>query len=279
MLHRLVRLLAGEDRHPRHPALRDGVADLLGRGGEGAGRRGPAGRPAAAQRAPPRGRRAADPIRVAALHLRLARASQAGRMSLRVLLVSGSYPPMRCGVGDYTATLAEAIGRQPGAEVAVLTSTGASSEPVGSHHRVLNAVPTWRLSGLGPAWRAVQGWNPDLVHVQIPTRGYNGRLPSVLPIALRLSGRRLVETWHEYIEQENERDLPNAVATQELIVVRPDFAVRLPTIYRRLLGKKPLRMIPNASSIPPQALTDAERAALRARYGGGADRRLIAFFG
>ena len=44
---------------------------------------------------------------------------------MKVLLVTGSFPPMKCGVGDYTACLAEALARKPNIEVAVLTSQGA----------------------------------------------------------------------------------------------------------------------------------------------------------
>src|SRR5262249_4112863 len=171
LFHRLIRLLAGENRHPRDQAIRARLAHLLGGRSEGAGGPGPARRPGTPRRAAPGGGRAADRPRVAAVHLRLAGAEETGRVSrgcpdrpLRILLVTGSYPPMRCGVGDYTAMLAEAIGRQPGAEVAVLTSAAASAAPIGHHHRVLNVVPSWNLSGLAPAWRAAQEWSPDIVH-------------------------------------------------------------------------------------------------------------------
>ena len=48
------------------------------------------------------------------------------RSRMRVLLVCGTYPPMRCGVGDYTAGLAHAFGRRGDVTVAVLTGSGAA---------------------------------------------------------------------------------------------------------------------------------------------------------
>jgi len=185
---------------------------------------------------------------------------------------------MRCGVGDYTAQLAAAIGRRADAEVAVLTS--ATSGPASSgDYRIFDVVRSWDLSETRAALKAVADWNPDIVHVQLPTRGYGGgRLPSLLPLLLRLLGRRVVETWHEYITPDNRRDLPNAVALQGLIVVRPGFREKLPPRFRRLIGNKPIQFIPNATSIPRQILSEADRVALRARY-GREDRRMIAFFG
>jgi hypothetical protein len=46
--------------------------------------------------------------------------------TMRILLISGSLPPMRCGVGDYTASLATALGRCDDTAVAVLTDTAAN---------------------------------------------------------------------------------------------------------------------------------------------------------
>jgi len=185
---------------------------------------------------------------------------------------------MPCGVGDYAAQLATALGRRRDIEVAVLTSVAAAPAP-DAGHRVLNVVRSWNLSEVRTVLDAIRSWNPDIVHVQIPTQGYEGGLlPSVLPILLRLRGRRVVQTWHEYVVPHNLRDLPNAVALLGLIVVRPDFAGMLPPVYRLLIGNKPIQFIPNESSIPPQALSEAERASVRARY-AHADRRMIAFFG
>ena len=195
----------------------------------------------------------------------------------RVLIVSGSLPPMRCGVGDYTAQLAGALARRA-AEVTVLTSRAAAPAAPQDRHRVLNVVPRWDLSQTGAVLKAVRTFDPGIVHVQTPTRGGEGKLTTLLPSILRLVGRRVVVTWHEFIRPDNLRELPTAAALMGLIVVRPGFIERLPPLYRRVLGKKPVQMIPNASSIPPQILSDAERASLRARY-AAVGRRVIAFFG
>lgn len=43
------------------------------------------------------------------------------RNNIKVLMICGSFPPMKCGVGDYTSRLAESLADN-GTEVTVLTS-------------------------------------------------------------------------------------------------------------------------------------------------------------
>ena len=47
-------------------------------------------------------------------------------MNIRVLLITGSYPPMKCGVGSYSQRLAMALADYSGVKVTVLTDKRAS---------------------------------------------------------------------------------------------------------------------------------------------------------
>ena len=46
---------------------------------------------------------------------------------MRVMLITGSFPPMHCGVGDYTCKLAAALAERADLCVTVLTSRGAET--------------------------------------------------------------------------------------------------------------------------------------------------------
>ena len=106
---------------------------------------------------------------------------------MRVLLVCGTYPPMRCGVGDYTAGLAHAFGRRGDVTVAVLTGSGAARTKE-ERVELFPEVRTWKIADAPSILRRIRHWRPDIVHVQYPTL-YYGEIQWVLPTIAR-SGKR-----------------------------------------------------------------------------------------
>ena len=50
-------------------------------------------------------------------------------MNTKVLMITGSYPPMRCGVGGYAEILTKLMRRRNGLVMGVLTSADAASNP------------------------------------------------------------------------------------------------------------------------------------------------------
>lgn len=119
---------------------------------------------------------------------------------MKVLLVSGSYPPVRCGVGDYTAELAKALSHYH--DITVLTSVKATavSQP---HLRVLNQIKKWSGFSVARAiMREIKVGQYDLVHWQFPTAEYcRSIIFYLLPAWLKLKKIRFVYTFHEYCAQ------------------------------------------------------------------------------
>lgn len=96
----------------------------------------------------------------------------------KVLMVSGSWPPQACGVGDYTERLCCEL-EKGGVNVVRFADDGLS-----------------RLYSSKAVRRAHEA-DCDLVHVQYPTAGYGRSLtPSVLPSGVR--NKPVVVTLHEY---------------------------------------------------------------------------------
>lgn len=93
---------------------------------------------------------------------------------MRILLISGSYPPETCGIGDYTVRLAEAL-RSEGIDVTFL-----KQKP-------------WRLRDGRAILKAVDDAGADIIHLQYPSIGY-GR---VLGPQLLSCCRPCVVTVHE----------------------------------------------------------------------------------
>ena len=85
---------------------------------------------------------------------------------MKVLLITGSYPPAACGVGDYTACLAHALGEK-GVEVDVLTGQD------------------WSVWGVAKLLSRIDSYGADVLHLQYPTRGFGYRLGPHLASLLR----------------------------------------------------------------------------------------------
>lgn len=198
---------------------------------------------------------------------------------MRVLFITGSYPPMLCGVGDYTATLVAEISRRGEVSVGVLTSMVAAHNKVeeGEGVQLLPVVQGWRFSELPKVIGAIRRWRPDVVHIQYPTLGYgNSWMPYFLPLFLKYYGLNVVQTWHE--PPTRFRFFPNSLTKDVLIGVEPDYLQHIRGRYAWLVRRKVTHYIPIGSNIPRTELTESERAKIRERY-VGSGRAMVAFFG
>jgi glycosyltransferase involved in cell wall biosynthesis len=199
---------------------------------------------------------------------------------MRILLISGSLPPLKCGVGDYTAHLAKALTRQGKTKVAVLTDVSATPKPCDFDFEVFPICRGWAPSDIARIALAARRWKPDVMHIQYPTQGYGHRyLPWLLPVFFRMAGIPVVQTWHGYDSRRmTPRLLPNSVLSGGLIVVRPEYIDNMQPLYRSLNRRKYTKFIPNASTIPPTQLLAEERSSIRSHFSLD-DSRLLAFFG
>jgi glycosyltransferase involved in cell wall biosynthesis len=198
---------------------------------------------------------------------------------MRILLISGSLPPMKCGVGDYTAHLAEALGRCENTSVAVLTDVQAKPIPSDFNFEVFPVARGWRMLDAVPIAIAARRWRPDVMHIQYPTQGYGHRyLPWLLPTLFRIASVPIVQSWHEHPEGMGRRNILNAALGGGLIAVRPDYTGMMSARYQWLVRRKQFRFIPGASAIPRVQLSDTEISALRSRF-ALTSGSLIVFFG
>jgi len=202
---------------------------------------------------------------------------------MRVLLVSGSYPPMHCGVGDYTARLAQALAQRGDIEVSIITTRGDPQSDAETAREVSRVMPDWRVRRLGALLSAARAARPDLLHLQFPGQGYNAITgPILVPCLSRtILGIPVVVTLHEYMPRNLKSQLarfPMIWCAAEIIVVRPDYVSRIPVPTAWFVRGKKIRFVPNASVIPPANLNAEEREAVRRPLGCGS-RTLVAYFG
>ena len=198
---------------------------------------------------------------------------------MKILLLTGSYPPMRCGVGDYAALLAEALAALRDTEVAVITDQRARMTRSASNVELFPIARGWAFSDLLQILKTIRRWSPDVLHIQYPTKGYDGRfLPWLLPLALSVLRIPIVQTWHENFPMASRlRSLAIAIRPGRLVVVRPHYDAAISRWARLLVRPKRLRFIPNTSCLPRVELSDQDRRDIR-RHLKSSARYFVAYF-
>lgn len=172
---------------------------------------------------------------------------------MKICLVCGTWPGMRCGVGDYTSHLAQAL-CAAGESVTVVTSAVPGAEaPPGIDVRP--DVRRWTAAGIPELARALDRARPDWVHLQYPCAAYGrGAAPVLLLPWLRLARpqwRRAV-TLHEYgmLSRAGRMRLwPMLAAAEAVVCTNHEDRRRLRS--SRWGRKRGVRVIPLGSSVGP----------------------------
>ena len=194
--------------------------------------------------------------------------------------MTGSFPPMKCGVGDYSCNLAKSLAACAEIQIGVLTSVFDSNESEREGLEVFPIMKSWGLAETLRVIKIIRYWSPDIVHIQYPTQGYgDGLLQWFLPMISFLMRRKAVQTWHEGYSRRNvPKLLLKAVVPGGLVVVRPQYKEKLLPVLRWALRNKRFVFIRNASVFPKIALGEQEKDILRRQY-LRTQKRLILFLG
>lgn len=210
---------------------------------------------------------------------------------MRILFVTGEYPAMQGGVGDYTRRLSQALGAL-GADVHVLTDIDAGGDhlrvPVAAFEPTVHPVMSqagWDLWGY--VRRAIRDVRPEVVHIQYQSAAYRLH-PAVnyLPLFLRMTpGRpRVATTFHDlrfpYLFPKAgplrwQAVLALAKHSDAAVVTNPADWLRL----ERAGLRDRLHPIPIGSNIQCEPPAGYDRARQRAKWDAGPETWLLAYFG
>lgn len=197
---------------------------------------------------------------------------------MRVLLITGSFPPNECGVGDYCEQLAIALGSRPELTVGVLT-LGVVGRLPPEKISLLEIDTDWSFFQIPKIIQAIRKWNPDIVHFQYPCQGFRGRAPSLIPLICRFIGLTVVQTWHEaYKWVEWQIFILQLLGAAGLVFVRPNYCNLLPSMYRWLLCFYRKAYINNAAALSAGQRDPYLQKLQRKNY-LSVYKRLIVFFG
>jgi glycosyltransferase involved in cell wall biosynthesis len=210
--------------------------------------------------------------------------------AVKIVLLSGEYPPQPGGLGDYTRRLGEALAARGHAlYVATIHDErfvvyGLGDDP-NRQSSVVNRQSNWGWSSYRRVLAALGNLRPDVLHIQYQTGAYAMR-PAVnlLPWRVkRMRARpRVAVTFHDLLEPYL---FPKAGSVRRWVTLRlardADILICTNDADAAALAARGLspEVIPIGSNIAQSPPAGYERAAWRARLGVVVGEPLVAFFG
>ena len=202
---------------------------------------------------------------------------------IRVLMISGEYPPMEGGVAEFTAIVSEKLHAR-GAQVHVLTSHAAQDAREAESAQVHAVMDDW---GFGPLVRKMRELiadvRPDVVNIQYQTAAY-GMHPAINLLPRFFPQIPVVVTFHDlrvpYL-------LPKAGPLRRWVnldLARSADAVIVTNAQDRaelaqVAGIRRLEAIPIGSNISYHLPEGYDRAVWRGQWGVSQRMILLSFFG
>ena len=205
---------------------------------------------------------------------------------MHILFVTGEYPPMRGGVGDYTRALALAL-HDLGARISVLTSQRAVQPNCAEFDECIRVLPAierwdWRILQIVP--ELAREIRADWVHLQYQTAAY-GMHPAInfAPRFWKRKGVRTAWTYHDllpmYLFPKAGRFLRRWVT--EYPARCADLIITTTEADRQTLLQHHIEAvsIPIGSNIVGMQLSSEERHTRRRQRGYADHHLVIGFFG
>jgi len=201
---------------------------------------------------------------------------------MKIGMVTGEYPPMQGGVGDYTRELSKALA-ELGHQVHILAQTGSHAEGLPTSCTLYPRIAHWNWSLAGRLRRWVQETGVQVVNLQYQAAAYNMH-PAVNLLAGQLAGAPLVVTFHDlnvpYLFPKAGKLRWWAVrrlaqkATGVIVTNREDQLKLEASRYIRLLA-----VIPIGSNIARQPPAGYDRVHWREKLKVRPDETLLGYFG
>jgi len=202
---------------------------------------------------------------------------------MKVCMISGSFPNMKCGVGDYTANLSRELAKD-GICIDVITSHNLETTTKienGSERLAITLHPimkNWGLENTLPLLERIRQLNPDIIHVQYQRGTYYSReLILIFPVLARFvfPDVPIIVTFHDlqapYILQRLLKSVsehilfPWLILADGIIVSNHGDSKRI----RKMVPwvKTKIRQIPVGANVGVSAGGKKDKAAIRARLG------------
>lgn len=200
---------------------------------------------------------------------------------MKVAIVSGTFPELHCGIGDYTYWLCAELKKYDTA-LSVVTSQSLQIKSLEGIN-LIQLVKSWDLLSLPALLNFFKNNYVDIIHIQYPTQSYKDKaMINILPIFLKILFPQifLIVTIHDMATAHvfnKIRAIPFLVFADKIILTvteEKDYLVKkLPFLRSKL------EIISIGANINPIKVSSEEREKIREKLNVKADEILLSHFG
>ena len=189
----------------------------------------------------------------------------------KVVYISGSWPPIMCGVGDYLYRLTHYI-KTPWAVI--------SSKEADAEDNVFNIVRGWQKNDWSYIKNEIKNLDPEIIHYEYPSVIYGRKLfANLLPSYLKkeFPNKRLIITIHEYHDASylgKKRIELTLKHFDEVIVTN----IEDKNMLKKKFPKKSFEIIRVGSNIDFNKLSNSSKKELETELNLGS-KKLVTYFG
>ncbi|AAK81008.1 glycosyltransferase involved in cell wall biosynthesis [Clostridium acetobutylicum] len=196
---------------------------------------------------------------------------------MKVCMISGALPPIKCGVGDYSDILCSHLNKNSNIDLSVITSYDANKS---YDYKIYNEIKSWNITELGRVLKLIKGISPDIVHIQYPTVSYKkGMMINILPYFLHKK-YKVITTLHEYTDSSILGKIRTNVGVlpSDLVIVVDD-RYKKDLEKKKLFNKVRIEKINIGSNIPKSQKTYGEILSLKNKLLFHDKKKIIGYFG
>jgi glycosyltransferase involved in cell wall biosynthesis len=197
--------------------------------------------------------------------------------NMNILVLTGSYPPDKCGVGDFTSKLYNSLLEvNENSDIYLLSS----NKLIKNGNPVDLKLLRWNFLDIRRTLEIIKSINPDIIDFQFPTLSYRKSISILFLITrLKLNGFRIVITLHEYSYSSKLAQFRTNLllrSAHRLIVV--DELYKADLVHSKRANAEDILYIPVGSSIDRSQLSDEGIKLLRKKH-IKSNGLLIGYFG
>lgn len=173
---------------------------------------------------------------------------------MRVLMIVGSYPPEKCGVGDYSSILFTHLNNYEDYDIDIFTSDSI----IKKNTKIKFDKLKWKITDIKFVVNSILKQNYDIVHLQFPSKAYRKSIAIIfIMLFLYLKKKKIVLTLHEFSYSPliaKLRTIPLLFISKKIIVVDEKYKYDFKKISKKIYDKTIFINI--ASNIPLSRLNN-----------------------